>query len=440
MKKAMTINELANNLLAGDLSSDKDANVYVHIYDEKLEELRDVILNDAVETQTFFVTGQSGSGKTTALNFLKTETLEKHFFVKYIRMKDFLDEQDVDIIDFFLAFAFALVKGTVLEDEYYRELVEMQKKREGELEESVEKQTGRKTGAGGEADSEAGAGLFNIIKLKAHFFANYKVDTSYRKTTREVFKLKKPYLQKLVNQLIDRFREKVSAGKNLLVIVDDMDKLTDIRQINAIFLENRNYIFGLKCKKVIPIPTYLVTIPEIDNYARHNITQFVLKLTPNPIDTKVDKNKENKHIERNKKMLQEVIKCRIADGIDLIDAEALELAVKFSGGIIRQLIRIVHSAAAKVRRLKGTRITIEDIEDGIEAARNTITRTIISADKIKLLDTILTKYVPTSETSDEFRKLLHANNVLAYTNGTVWYEVNPLIKYTVEIYAALQNQ
>ena len=107
----------------------------------------------------------------------------------------------------------------------------------------------------------------------------------------------------------------------------------------------------------------------------------------------------------------------------------------FSGGIIRQLIRIVYNAAIKVRRLQGPKITKADVEDGIEAVRNTIARTIISSNKIKMLNTILTKNIPVSETSGEFIEVLHANNVLAYTNGTVWYEVNPVIKETVELYA-----
>lgn len=75
MKKATTINEFANNLLSENLEIEKDDNVYVPIYKDKLEVLQDVILNDEVESQTFFVAGQSGTGKTTALNFLKTKQL-----------------------------------------------------------------------------------------------------------------------------------------------------------------------------------------------------------------------------------------------------------------------------------------------------------------------------------------------------------------------------
>jgi DNA polymerase III delta prime subunit len=435
MKKATTINEFANNLLSENLEIEKDANVYVPIYNEKLEALRDVILNDEVESQTFFVAGQSGTGKTTALNFLKTKQLEDHFFVKYINMRDFLDERDVDIIDFLLTFAFALVKDTALEEDYYEKLVEIQRKHEGELEEIDEKEVEKKAGAGTEVDASAGGGLFNLFNLKARFFAEYKVDTFYRKTTREIFKLKKPHLRDLINELIDKYREKVTRGKKLLTIVDDLDKLKEIQQINSIFLEHRNYIFDLKCKKIFSIPTYLTTSPEIDNYSRHQIPQFVLNLKSNPIAKKINKKREKEQIGENKKMLMEVIRCRIAEGIELIDDDALQEAVEFSGGIIRQLIRIVYHAAIKVRRLQGPKITKEDVEDGIEAVRNTIARTIISSNKIKMLNTILTKNIPVSETSEEFIEVLHANNVLAYTNGTIWYEVNPIIKETVEIYA-----
>jgi hypothetical protein len=41
--------------------------------------------------------------------------------------------------------------------------------------------------------------------------------------------------------------------------------------------------------------------------------------------------------------------------------------------------------------------------------------------------------------SEEFIELLHSSNVLAYENGKPWYEVNPIIKETVKIYASKQE-
>ncbi|MGE5343907.1 MAG: hypothetical protein ACM3SY_20745 [Candidatus Omnitrophota bacterium] len=437
MKKAVTINEFANNLLSEKLVSGKDDDVYVPIYDDKLDSLRDILLNDEVESQTFFVAGQSGTGKTTALNFLKTKELDDRFYIKYINMRDFLDERDVDIIDFLLTFAFALVKDTTLEQEYYSKLEELQKKHEGELIEVVEKESGQTGNIGFKGEASAGIGW--MIKLRARFFADYKIDSSYRQTTRETFKLKKPDLLSLVNELIDKFREKITKGKQVLAIVDDLDKLKEIRQINSVFLENRNYIFDLKCKKVFSIPTYLVTTPEISNYSRHEIPQFVINLKPNPISKRVDKKKQGDRVQRNKEKLQNVIKCRIDKDISLIDNDALDLAIEYSGGIIRQLIHIVYQAAVKVRRLNLIKISREDIEDGIGSIQTTMSRTIISSNKIKLLDRILKRHIPISETSEEFIELLHANNVLAYANGVVWYEVNPVLEETVKIYSEIHE-
>lgn len=216
-------------------------------------------------------------------------------------MRDFLDERDVDIIDFLLTFAFALVKDTELEEDYYEKLVEIQRKHEGELEEIDEKEVEKKAGVGTGVDASAGGGLFNLFNLKARFFAEYRVDTFYRKTTREIFKLKKPHLRDLINELIDKYREKVTRGKKLLAIVDDLDKLKEIQQINSIFLENRNYIFDLKCKKIFSIPTYLTTSPEIDNYSRHQIPQFVLNLKSNPIAKKSIKKEKKCKLKKTKR-------------------------------------------------------------------------------------------------------------------------------------------
>ncbi|MCK4766496.1 MAG: hypothetical protein KAW12_30150 [Candidatus Aminicenantes bacterium] len=122
MIKAKNINELANNLLDQFLDQD-DREFYVPIYDEILQELRDTIINDQVEAQTFFVAGQSGTGKTTALNFLEDDELKKQFYVKYINMRNFFDDVDADILDLLLTFAFALVQDTHLQDRYYKELM-----------------------------------------------------------------------------------------------------------------------------------------------------------------------------------------------------------------------------------------------------------------------------------------------------------------------------
>jgi DNA polymerase III delta prime subunit len=439
MKKATNINELANNLIPENFLTTKDKDVYVPVYDHILETLRDMVINDQVESQAFFVAGQQGTGKTTALNFLYTEELGKHFHVKYIYMRDYLDRSDADIVDFLLAFAFSLVENSPLAENYYKKLVDIQKKHEGEILESVEKVSERKSNTGVNGEITVGGGFLNFVKLKAGFFSSLKLDSNYRKASREVFKLKKPFLGKLVNEVIEAYIEKVTKGKKLLVIVDDLDKLTEVPQINSIFIENRNYIFSLACKKIISIPTYLTKAPEIFNYCQYPIRQFVLRLTSNPFRKKMSP-PEKKKIEMNKQLLRDVIRKRIEKDCSLIDDDALERAINYSGGIIRQLIRIVYIAAVQVRVMKREKITLKDVNEAIELLRNQLAGTITSTEKVKLLDMILKKNIPVSEMSEQFIQLLQSSNVLSYENGKPWYEVNPIISDTVRVYAERQEE
>jgi DNA polymerase III delta prime subunit len=439
MKKANNINEFVNNLVPENFLKADDKEVYVHIYEDRMKLLRDMVINDQVESQAFFVAGQAGTGKTTALNFFKTETLEKYYHIKYINMRDFLDLSDVDIIDFLLAFAFSLVENTSIEKSYYEKLVDLQKKHEGELLETVEQIYERQKGTDLKGEVSTGGGLLNFVKLKAGFFTNLKLDSNYRKTTRQVFRLTKPFLSKLVNEVIDDYVEKIAKGKKLLVIIDDLDKMRKVEQINSIFIENRNYIFSLNCKKILSIPMYLAKMPEISNYSQYPICQLILRLKPNPINGEAGKEEKEK-IETNRQMLRRVIKTRVQEDVTLIDNDALEEAIDQSGGIIRQLIRIVYVAAVNVRTLEGNKISPDDIKEAVSALRNNMAGTIISTDKINMLHTILERNVPVSETSIEFIELLQSNNVLAYENGEPWYEVNPIIRNTVKVYAARQQK
>jgi DNA polymerase III delta prime subunit len=439
MKKATDMNELANNLIPENFLKPEDKDVYVPIYEDILANLRNMLINDQVESQTFFVAGQAGTGKTTALNFFRTDTLEKHYHIKYINMRDYLDLSDVDIIDFLLAFAFALVKDSPIEDKYYKQLEEIRQKHEGEIEKIEEEEKTRKTGRETMGEGSVGGGFFNFLKLKAQFFINLRMDTSYRKYTRKIFNLKKPFLHKLINELIDDYIEKVSKGKSLLVIIDDLDKMKEVGQINSIFIESRNYIFSLKCKKIISIPTYLSRTPEISNYSQHPIRQFILRLTPNPFDKEMRPGEEVT-IKNNHRLMRQVIKIRIAGEHVLIDENALNKAVENSGGIIRQLIKIVRVAAVEVRTLNGKKISLHDVEEAISQLRNEMADSIISSDKINLLNTVLTKNIPETKIEENFVGLLLANNVLSYKNGDPWYEVNPLIKDTVKVYASRQEE
>ncbi len=435
MEKARTIPELANVLIPSEpLNRYNDRDEYVPIYDDILSVLRDRILNDAPRNRTYLISGQSGTGKTTALNFLAAPEIEEKFELKYLYGRDLLDPIDTDIIDVLLMLAFKLVKGTSLENKYYKKLENLQKSHEGTLEEESERASGRKGEAGGEGKAGSGITFLNFLKLRADFFSNYKIESSYRRQAREIFKVKKPKLLKLVNDLIDEYHAEVSQGKQILFIIDDLDKLRQIDQIKDLFINQRYYYLNIQCKKIIAIPVHLTTEPEISNLGL-DIPQFGCTLKPNPIEPDAA---NHDALEKNKNNLRKVITQRIADD-HLVEDDAVEESIEYSGGILRQFMEILYNAATKARHLQSPTITRELVKDARNSIKSTLDRTVVSSEKIDLLNTIRLNHTPTSIDNEQFVICLLNNQIIACSNGTIWYEVNPIIEKTVEIYAS-RNQ
>lgn len=426
MKKATNIHELANNLNPEKVLSKEDKDFYVPIYDNILETLRDQIINNELENQTVFVVGQAGTGKTTALNFLENEEMSNRFIIKHIRGMYLFDPYDIHIIDLLLIFAHELIKDTTLQDKYYNKLDELQKIHEGVL----------------IKDEEITNERHPTLNIGTKFFANYQMESHIRKTTRKIFIPKKRELLEMINNIIDEFYEKeIKDNKKLLVIIDDLEKLRIPEQIDSLFIDNRHYISQLKCKKIIPIPVHITTHYEVLNL-NVSIQRFGLMLSSNPIDKSQDKEKIENIIKKNKDMLRQIIKYRIHENYQLIEDNVIEEVIQYSGGVIKQFIRILYGSAVTVRKLKGQKISKNDVESSCQELGNLVGFTIISGDTIKLLEEIRTKNKPSSEfkNSDEFIKALLGTQILAYSNGYPWYEVNPLIEKMVRLYADTDNK
>jgi len=435
MKKATTIHELADNLDPSLPLGKEDKDIYVPIYNDILSKLRDRVINDKLESRTLFVAGQSGTGKTTALNFLEDEEISQAFTVKIINFRDLIDLSDVDIIDLLLMIGFELVKdNNDLETKYYNKLEEIRKVHKGILKSEAIASDDRKETAGTDASLKASAGFLDFIKLTANFFASYRLEQSYRKEARQAFELSKPELLKTINELIEDYNQKIAGSKKLLLIIDDLDKLKDAKQIGSVFIDNRYYMLDLKAKKVIAIPVNLTTENEIIALD-FDIPTFSLRLKSNPKEER-PKEDERDIIRKNEELLKKIVLNRIADASVLINDDAIKEATRYSGGILRQYIQILNTATVEVRRLKGNKVTKNNIDNACQALRKTFEMPIInSAKKIRYLENILNTHIPDVDDPSESINALLGNQIIAYSNGATWYEVNPLIEETVRIYA-----
>jgi hypothetical protein len=111
--------------------------------------------------------------------------------------------------------------------------------------------------------------------------------------------------------------------------------------------------------------------------------------------------------------------------LDLIEPEALELAVTYSGGVFRELARVIRTAIGSARRRKGDRIEAADVEWAANEIRNEYRR-ILDREDIKFLKKIKTS--KQLEYHERLRPLLQLLAVLEYRDEENWCDVHPVLR------------
>lgn len=429
---ARTLRELYNNLNPLEFLTKENRHFYVDVYGHIIAEIRKDLLWSDEPRQTIYLTGQSGSGKTTALNFLPNDDIEAEFVVKRFDGNKLLDLTDVSVIDLFLMLAFELVEGNSdLERIYLKKLSQMKGLHEGslavetvsELKETDEKGQGIKAGLG--------LKFLEFINTGIDFFYNYRNSREQRDITRRVLAFKKHELRDLVNEVIERFEETFERNKRLLLIFNELDHIKDWPTINELFLGGDRYLLeGLKCKKIISLPVILKIKPFKDKM----IYFLGLKLSSNPNHPGQNLKKE---VEDHKDKLRQVIHARIAPEANLLQTKALEHAIQQSGGIIRQLVNILRFAILRAGN-EAAKISLNDVENGAEAFRPVLRDSLVTPDTILLLEKFRTTHFFMSDHQSDnalLTDLFLANQVILYENGDPWCDVNPLIQEVVATYA-----
>ena len=236
----------------------------------------------------------------------------------------------------------------------------------------------------------------------------------------------------MVNRIVEDFSIKVAKGKQLLLVIDDLDKLRNMDQVRSIFIDNLHFLLQIQCKKVIAVPVHLTGESEM---ALREYDKFGLSLRPNPLKPGADL----AELETRKRLLANIVEQRTSAGKTLIETNAVEEAIAFSGGIIRQLMQILYGAAREARRNKTGKITVSHVQKSCGALKNIMEAAVITSSGINFLEKVRVQHIPDAESAEECNKALLGNQIIAYTNGSVWYDVNPLIAETVRTYAAARK-
>jgi hypothetical protein len=419
MKKATTIKEIYSVFAHEKFLKEDDKEFYVDLYGDDFKRFVVALRNNEIPSKSFFIAGQSGNGKSTVLNLLTTNypDLKDSFEFKYIAGRTIFLYEDIDIVDILIMIGNTLTKDNAnLKEKFFKKLQKLEDIKDGLLEESSTSSDKSEKNFGIKANIGVGAKFLSILKASVDLESSYKINEEIRKDARRFFKIKRKELIDLINEIILDYKILNSDNKELVIVIDDLEKKDNIDEL---FLKDITLLNELNIIKIITMPIH---IHRNETFPSADVREFGLKL-------KTYEGKPTNDI----KLLKEVVLKRL-DKEDLITPSAVDLAIEFSGANLRQLIKIIHLAAEESLTFETNKITNKEIKEAI----NRLQRDYSS--KAMNMKTFLNEILENKVYEDNDTNLINIARatkmelVFAYFNGIVWYEVNPIIKNVLSKY------
>jgi len=411
MPKATNLIEAYNNFVVEPLKTEEE---FKDFYVERpknapspIEELKDRIEN-ADSAKKYLFLGFRGCGKSTELNRLSRLIDRNKFLLVSYSIRE-LDVSDFDFRDFFGSMALKIYgiaeKEIKLEKDIKDDFLDFMMHITKVSEEDVTKYRGM------------GISFSNFILLKLGR------EAKTREYIRKELETKISDLIQKLNWLTMEVETK--TGKRIVVIVDDLDKLTRVKQAEDFFYKNYGLLIQPKCFVIYTFPIPLSFNPFYENVRPAFDDDIILPQLP-------VKSKDGKRLnEENINFYKEIVEKRM--DLDLIEETALEEAI-VSTGKTSEFISIMRDAAIKAYRGEKRGITKEEVEKALEKLRRTYDRTLTEAHKKRLLEIYDKKEARDEDISDSTsRDLLFSLTAVEYEDEEGrWCDINPLLMPLVE--------
>ena len=399
------------------------------------------------------VVGHRGCGKSTILNKVCNK-LNTHTVVSF-SAADVVNISEIEAIDILLATYFKILEETRILEEENAEKIRKEKKEELELKylynKSVEIENRKNSDV---LSKQPGKPSISVpVELEPNRVPNYyKMTESFRELlkklsipidltetsvsllglisfkykvepeTRSDFRFK---LKGEVKQLQQNIYEacntlKRLSNKEILIVIDDLDKLTSDVAKN-IFFENYFLLSDIPAKVIYTFPLDVYYEPVYNKYSDLYEEIFI------PLCNLTDI-AGNERLS-NKMALFDMVFKRIDK--ELVEPEALSYLVYMSGGLLRDLVKFMQEACKFTIMYNNTLITEDVAKKVVERKVNALDRVF---DSLKYKDVIIDMERNRRSISKEnLVYLLHNLFALEYREGTtdVWYIIHPCLKHTL---------
>jgi hypothetical protein len=379
---------------------------YVERPGNPVSELTDSLLSPFYRPPKFFFSGHRGCGKSTELqHLLNNKTLQKKYWPIHFSIREETAIVDIDFRDILVAIGGKLIreytkKGGELPKQLLKELNTWKGKVEKEIVTILD---------GHVSDFEVNGSI-------DAFFANAGVKIRLEPATRAVLRqVVENDITGLIS-IINHISTAIYTQERLipLILIDDLDK-PELEKAREIFHNHREIMMQPNCAIVYTVSSALFYSEEFD--AIRDQSFFLPNINLH------SQNDENELNQEGYETFRKFVNVRMS--MDIITPSALTAAIKYSGGVFREMARIMRTSIGKARRRKAIKLELEDIEWAATEIRNEYRR-ILSRDDLKLLKEInRTKRL---EYSARIRPLLQLLAILEYRTGENWCDVHPVLR------------
>jgi hypothetical protein len=395
---------------------------------------------DGDDSTKILLAGHPGCGKSTELVKLRSEHSDRFAFVQ-LSMTEDADSGSANVEVLLVLIVEAILhsmseKGIALDEgtlqkirDWFAEVFKIQEK---DL-----RYTGS-TGAG--LDSKEGF-LGKLLGLTAYLKADIRAGSALLSKTvsREEHRL--PQLTTQCGLLIKEAQGELRArGQELCLVIEDLDKVS-IDEADTLFINNPAPLSSLPTKAIFTAPISLLCNPRatvLDAHFKRVIIPMI----------KIDE-PDGSSYEAGRKIIRKILERRSAVD-ELVDDDALLLAITKTGGVLRHLFDVLFYAglsaeeAYEDQRREKERIERSDVRYGLNRVKNDLIGRIsdvwlpkdyqdITTDQLYARLYELWQRPRASRVKpDKVNLLLMQAQALIEYNDTMWHRVHPLVAEYLE--------
>lgn len=380
-----------------------------------LAQLEQRLLNGTRDTK-LFLSGHVGSGKSTELNRLMVKTeIKERFSVVPLRF----EEQEWATLD--SAQVLFRIAG-----ELFQSFKDKLEKSGDKLKKKLAILNDRVYSPAGVRATEGSAGI-EISAFFIKFKQDLKLSEKIRRGFREFGDTNENFLQDLLEDLVEDIENALVATDEpyeLLVVVDDLDKLRTAEQHNDIFGTNLAALLAPPLRILFTVPTAVRFGDDVRAEIRHNCES----LYPVRVLDKASHswNPEDAYRGDRIDFFHHVVDQRVDAA--LIDREAIRLAAIYSGGVLRDFFRLMREGVSLAIYNRLPKLDHVVMRYAIDEERRRESIGMYEPDYDALVHVHQTNKLRTADD----RRLLALSRVIEGFNGTVWFEANPVFWSVLE--------